>query len=117
MDTLKHFEDIIKYHNPNLDDNKLFWLAHDMSMYYDAMAGCQIMIEKADGKRPDLVKERQKRKKMYRAQLKELEKEVGILVEYAGGYIYSDAETKRMNDISEKEFRKANAHLYKEETA
>lgn len=112
MDTLKHFEDIIKYHNPNLDDNKLFWLAHDMSMHYDAMVGCQIMIEKADGKRPDLVKERQKRKKMHRAQLKELQTKVGIL--NVDGHGYTDAEIKRMSDINEKEFRKANSHLYKE---
>tara|TARA_Y100000015_G_C2341898_1_gene66357 strand:- start:15 stop:380 length:366 start_codon:yes stop_codon:yes gene_type:complete len=112
MDTLKHYEDIVQYHNPNLDADDIFWLAHDLSMYHDAVIGCNMMIEKATGKRPQsVVRQLEQRKKMHRAKLRELQTKVGIL--NVDGHGYTDAEIKRMNDISEKEFRKANAHLYK----
>jgi hypothetical protein len=112
MDTLKHYEGVVQYHNPHLDADDIFWLAHDLSMYHDAIIGCNMMIEKATGKRPQLVRKVEQRKKMYRAKFRELQTKVGIL--NVGGYGYTDAETKRMNDINEKEFRKANSHLYKQ---
>jgi len=109
-----HFEKVVAYHNPNWDSDKVFNYANDISTYHNAIRGLNQMIDiNLKDKRFDLVKEREQTRKIYRAKLKELKAQAGILIEYAGGYIYSDAEWKRMNDISEKEFRKANAHLYK----
>ena len=111
---IRHFEEVIAYHNPNWHSGKVFNYAHNISTYHNAILGLNQMIENnLKDKRFDLVKKRQQTRKIYRAKVEELKAQAGILVEYAGGYILSDAETKRMDDISEKEFRKANAHLYK----
>lgn len=111
---IHHYEEVVAYHNPNWHSGKVFNYAHNISTYHDAILGLNQMIEiNLKDKRFDLVKEREQTRKIYRAKLYELKEQAGILVENAGHYIYSDAEWKRMNDISEKEFRKANAHLYK----